>query len=187
MVLDVFPDLFAYGFLLVPKDIQPGQRRPVVVCQHGLEGRPQDVGRRPPGLQRICREAGRRGFITFAPQNLYIFRDRFRTLQRKANPLGKTLFSISCRSTSRSSTGSTLPIVDPKRIAFYGLSYGGKTAMRMPALVTEYCLSICSADFNEWVWKNASTAAPTATCGPANTRSSSSTWAARSTTPRWPP
>ena len=29
--------------------------------------------------------------------------------------------------------------------------------MRIPAIVTEYCLSICSADFNEWVWKNAST------------------------------
>ena len=50
----------------------------------------------------------------------------------------------------------TLPFVDTQRIAFYGLSYGGKTAMRVPALVKNYCLSICSADFNEWVWKNAS-------------------------------
>src|SRR5690606_12937735 len=49
---------------------------------------------------------------------------------------------------------------DPGRIAFYGLSYGGKTAMRVPPLVDEYCLSICSADFNEWVWKNASTRSP---------------------------
>ena len=43
--------------------------------------------------------------------------------------------------------------MDPKRIAFYGLSYGGKTAMRVPPLVDRYCLSICSGDFNEWVWK----------------------------------
>ena len=50
--------------------------------------------------------------------------------------------------------------MDPKRIGFYGLSYGGKTAMRVPALVTDYCLSICSADFGEWVWKNASTNTP---------------------------
>jgi hypothetical protein len=28
--------------------------------------------------------------------------------------------------------------------------------MRVPALVPRYCLSICSADFNEWVWKNTS-------------------------------
>src|SRR5207237_929341 len=50
--------------------------------------------------------------------------------------------------------------VDPERIAFYGLSYGGKTAMRVPPLVKNYCLSICSADFNDWVWKNASTRSP---------------------------
>jgi hypothetical protein len=42
----------------------------------------------------LLEDAQKRGFITFAPQNLYIFRDRFRTLQRKANPLKKTLFSI---------------------------------------------------------------------------------------------
>ena len=51
----------------------------------------------------------------------------------------------------------TLPQVDAERIAFYGLSYGGKSAMRIPALVEDYCLSICSADFNEWIVKNAST------------------------------
>ena len=43
VVLDVWPDVFAYGILLLPKDLKPGERRPVVVCQHGLEGRPQDV------------------------------------------------------------------------------------------------------------------------------------------------
>ena len=43
VVLDVYPELFAYGVLLVPKNVQPGERRPVVVCQHGLEGRPKDV------------------------------------------------------------------------------------------------------------------------------------------------
>lgn len=32
--------------------------------------------------------------------------------------------------------------------------------MRIPALVPDYCLSICSADFNEWVLKNASTREP---------------------------
>src|SRR5256885_7994777 len=37
------PGVFAYGILLVPKGIPAGERRPVVVCQHGLEGRPQDA------------------------------------------------------------------------------------------------------------------------------------------------
>jgi hypothetical protein len=51
---------------------------------------------------------------------------------------------------------ATLPNVDADKIAFYGLSYGGKTAMRVPAILPRYCLSICSGDFNEWVAKNAS-------------------------------
>jgi hypothetical protein len=28
--------------------------------------------------------------------------------------------------------------------------------MRVPALLEQYCLSICSADYNEWIWKNTS-------------------------------
>ena len=35
VVLDVYPNLFATGILLIPKDIKPGEQRPVVVCQHG--------------------------------------------------------------------------------------------------------------------------------------------------------
>ena len=160
VVLDVFPDVIAYGILLLPKDLKEGEKRPVVVCQHGLEGRPQHVieGDQP-AYHDFAAKLAERGFITFAPQNLYIFTDRFRTLQRKANPLGKTLFSIIVPQHQQIVDWlKTLPNVDPKRIAFYGLSYGGKSAMRIPPLVTDYCLSICSADFNEWVWKNASTA-----------------------------
>jgi len=160
VVLDVFPDVIAYGLLLVPKDLQPGERRPVVICQHGLEGRPVDAtseGTYGAFAARLAEQ----GFVTFAPQNLYIFHDRFRTLQRKANPLGKTLFSIMVPQHQQITDWlKTLPFVDPTRIAFYGLSYGGKSAMRIPALVTNYCLSICSGDFNDWVWKNASTRSP---------------------------
>jgi dienelactone hydrolase len=158
VVLDVFPDVIAYGVLLLPKDLKPGEKRPVVVCQHGLEGRPQDVISGDHGAYHdFAAKLAERGFITFAPQNLYIFRDRFRTLQRKANPLGKTLFSIIVPQHQQIVDWlQSLPYVDPDRVAFYGLSYGGKTAMRVPALVTDYALSICSADFNEWVRKNAS-------------------------------
>ena len=159
VMLDVFPDVFAYGVLLVPKDLKEGEKRPVVVCQHGLEGRPTDVflgdhGAYHDFAAKLCE----RGFITFAPQNIYIFQDRFRTLQRKANAVGKTLFSVMVPQHQQIVNWlKSQPNVDPDRIAFYGLSYGGKSAMRIPALVTDYCLSICSADFNEWVLKNAST------------------------------
>ena len=163
VVLDVFPDVIAYGLLLVPKNLQPGEERPVVVCQHGLEGRPQDTigDRGRQYYQAFSAALAERGFITFAPQNLYIFGDRFRTLQRKANPLKKTLFSIITPQHQQIVDWlQTLDFVDSERIAFYGLSYGGKTAMRVPAILTDYCLSICSADFNEWVDKNASTRNP---------------------------
>lgn len=162
VALDVFPDVFAYGVLLVPKDLKPGEKRPVVVCQHGLEGRPTDTFQGDhyayhDFAAKLCEE----GFITFAPQNIYIGKDKFRTLQRKANPLGKTLFSIMVPQHQQICHWlKELPMVDKERIAFYGLSYGGKSAMRIPPLVSDYCLSICSADFNEWVTKNASTRLP---------------------------
>ncbi len=158
VVLDVYPDVFAYGILLVPKDLKPGERRPVVVCQHGLEGRPQDVAdpsvNNPSYNQFACRLA-EQGFVTYAPQNPYIGGDRFRLLLRKAQPLGLTLFSFIVRQHERTLEWlASQPFVDPERIAFYGLSYGGKTAMRVPAVLERYCLSICSADYNEWIWKN---------------------------------
>ena len=164
VVMDVFPDVIAYGILLLPKGMRAGEKRPVVVCQHGLEGRPRDVADPSIDSQYYHQFAVRlteHGFITFSPQNLYIFEDRFRSLQRKANPIKKTLFSVIVpqhRQITEWLKG--LPEVDPARIAFYGLSYGGKSAMRIPPLVNNYCLSICSGDFNDWVWKNASTKSP---------------------------
>ena len=162
VMMDVFPDVIAYGILLLPEGIREGEKRPVVVCQHGLEGRPQHVvSGNHRAYHDFAAKLAERGFITFAPQNLYIFGDRFRTLQRKANPIKKTLFSIIVPQHQQIINWlSSLPYIDSGRIAFYGLSYGGKTAMRVPPLVTSYCLSICSADFNEWIWKNASTRSP---------------------------
>ncbi len=161
VVLDVWTDVFAWGYLLVPKDIKKGERRPVIVCQHGLEGLPNDVVTRDKS-QRAFRaykgfaaELADRGFVTFAPHNPYRGRDAFRVLQRKANPLGRSLFSVIIAQHNRIIDWlEALPFVDKSRIGFYGLSYGGKTAMRVPALVPRYCLSICSADFNEWIRKN---------------------------------
>lgn len=161
VVLDVWPEVFAWGVLLLPKNLQPGERRPVVVCQHGLEGLPaQTLAEDPqaPGYQAYKGFAARlaeRGFVVFAPHNPYRGGDAFRVLQRKANPLGRSLFSVIVAQHQRILQWlSAQPFVDPDRIGFYGLSYGGKTAMRVPALLEGYCLSICSADFNEWITKN---------------------------------
>jgi hypothetical protein len=97
------------------------------------------------------------GYITFAPQNPYIGWEKFRILRRKGDPLKISLFAFIVRQHETILDWlSTLPFVDGEKIGFYGLSYGGKTAMRVPAILKKYCLSICSADFNEWVGKNVS-------------------------------
>jgi len=156
VVLDVWQGAFAYGLLLLPTDLKPGERRPVVVCQHGLEGRPlKTIDPKARAYNRFAAKLAERGFVVFSPQNPYIGGDRFRVLQRMAQPMKCTLFSIIVRQHERILEWlADQPFVDPKRIGFYGISYGGKTAMRVPPLVGGYCLSICSADFNEWVVKN---------------------------------
>ncbi len=160
VVLDVYSEVIAYGILLVPKDLKPGERRPVVVCQHGLEGRPQKVTD-PKGedeaYNRFGARLAERGFIVYAPQNPYIGYDDFRLIIRKSHPLRKSLYAVIVRQHQRTLEWlASLSFVDKDRIGFYGISYGGKTAMRIPSILKGYCLSICSADFNEWIWKNCS-------------------------------
>ncbi|MBY0455971.1 MAG: hypothetical protein K2V38_01390, partial [Gemmataceae bacterium] len=159
VMLDVYDDVFAYGILLLPKDLKKDEKRPVVVCQHGLEGTPRSTI--DPEKRVIYNQFARKlvelGYIVYSPQNPYYGGNEFRQLQRKANPLKLSLFSFIIRQHQRTLDWlETLPNVDPKRIAFYGLSYGGKTAMRVPAVEKRYCLSICSGDFNEWIGKNVS-------------------------------
>ena len=163
VVLDVFPDVFAWGYLLLPKDLKPGERRPVVVCQHGLESVPEDVVDDDVAKERFrhykafAARLADRGFVVFAPHNPYRGGDNFRGLQRKANPLGLSLFSVIIAQHEQMLNWlSEQPFVDSSRIGFYGLSYGGKTAMRVPALLNRYALSICSGDFNDWIRKNVS-------------------------------
>jgi dienelactone hydrolase len=159
LVLDVYPQLFAWGVLLVPKDLKPGERRPVVVCQHGRQGLPRDtIDGNKSAYNNFAAKLTERGFITFAPHNLYRYEDQYRWLDRKANTIQASLFSfIIAQHDQILRWLESLAYVDPSHIAFYGLSYGGETAMRAPAILERYCLSICSGDFNQWTRKVAAT------------------------------
>lgn len=185
VVLDVFPDVFAWGVLLLPKDLKPGEKRPVVVCQHGRNGVPKVVIENDEkAYHDYAAKLAERGFIVFAPHNPYRGEDKYRFLSRKANCVKGSLFSfILAQHEQILNWLSSLPQVDPDRIAFYGLSYGGETAVRIPPLLLPsrqpnvagaalssdsplapqpsplpgYCLSICSADFNDWARKVCST------------------------------
>lgn len=167
VVLDVYPEVFCWGILLVPQGIAPGERRAVVVCQHGLEGLPEDVVTQDPTsaaysvYRGFAAELAERGFVTYAPHNPYRGGNEFRQLQRKLYPLKKTLFSvIVAQHQQQLEWLASLPFVDPDRIAFYGLSYGGFAAIRVPPLLTRYTLSVSSAEFNDMVRKKASTRDP---------------------------
>ncbi len=155
VVLDVYEHLFASGIILIPKDIKPGERRPVVVCQHGRSDTVHKmVEGNFPAYNNVAAKLADQGFIVYVPQNPYRWEDRYRWLSRKANAIKKTLFSfiISQHDQTLQWLG-TLPFVDKRRIAFYGLSYGGQTAMRVPAVLEGYCLSICAGDFGDWTRK----------------------------------
>lgn len=158
VVLDVYPDLFSWGILLVPKDIKAGEKQPLVVCQHGRNGLPKNVVE---GDHRayhdFAAKLAERGFVTFTPHNLYRGEDRYRWLDRKANGIKVSLFSfILERHDQILKWLETLPFVDKNSVAYYGLSYGGDTAVRVP-LLERHCLSICSVDFNDWTRKIATT------------------------------
>ncbi len=159
VVLDVYPELFAWGYLLIPNDIRPGEKRPVVVCQHGRQGLPiTTIEPSQTGYYGMGTELANRGFVIFAPHNLYRGEDRYRWLDRKANGIKASLFSFIVSQHDQITRWlAEQPFVDSQRIAFYGKSYGGETAMRVPAILENYCLSICSGDFNQWTRKVAST------------------------------
>lgn len=159
VLLDVWPGVISWGYLLVPKDVDlaGGERRPVVVCQHGLGGVPEvTIDPESKAYRAYAARLAERGFVVYAPYNPNAARggDRFRVLQRMANPTKCSIFSVIIGQHHRILQWlGEQPFVDKDRIGLYGLSYGGKTAMRVPAVLDGYALSICSGDFNEWVRK----------------------------------
>jgi dienelactone hydrolase len=157
---DVLPHVFAYGVLLVPNDIPAGEKRPVIVVQHGLHGRPQHMflqtGTREADVYRnLAATLAERGHIVYVPQNPYTgMNAEFRTIVRHGNPLGLSLYSFILAQYEKMLDVLALePAADMSRLGFYGLSYGGKTALRIPALMPQFRAVVCSGDFNEWIYK----------------------------------
>lgn len=153
--LDVYPQLRAAGVLLIPKDLKAGEQRPVVVVQHGRDGMPQrTIEEGFTAYNQTSAKLADRGFIVYAPYNPYRGEDKYRWLVRKATTVGKSMFSfIIAQHDQTLQWLRTLPFVDDKKIAFYGLSFGGETAMRVPSVLQGYCLSICSGDFGDYTRK----------------------------------
>jgi dienelactone hydrolase len=94
--------------------------------QHVVEGD-------DPYYRNFAARLADRGFVVFAPHNLYRGEDRYRWLSRKANGIKASLFSFIISQHDQILRWlETLSFVDGQRMAFYGLSYGGETAVACP-------------------------------------------------------
>lgn len=165
VVVDVATNFILEGYLLLPKGFSTDRKHPLVVVQHGLNGTPSRMMEYERGGGKAYREMlptlANAGYLVFAPQNPHALGDRFRQLTRKLNPLGLTIYSlIHFQYEQMFNLFAELQFADLQRVAFLGLSYGGKTSVRVPAVMSQFCLNICSGDFNEGVVKMASTRYP---------------------------
>ena len=146
---------------------------PAVVCQHGLNGTPEQAcgfvaGAPRESLYNACGiRLAEEGFVVIAPHEVGGFGnheegaafieglpdvDRYRArnyLQRKASLLGINLLGMDLYHVSRAIDYlEMLDTVNPRRIGFYGLSQGGQSALWLPAADTRIKASVCAAYFN---------------------------------------
>ena len=132
----VYDGVQAYGILLVPKGMAPAEKRPVVFVQHGLAGLPESsLGvvaneRNDAVYSRFGLRLVQRGYIVFAPMIATQDNVERTRLIRRAHLTGLIPAGMDLKKFGRQLDYlSTLPYVDSNRFAFYGLSYGGYTAL----------------------------------------------------------
>jgi len=170
VLLDVAPGIEVYGHLLVPRSVagQVKKRFPVVVCQHGFDGAPKYISGIGTELEkndhfyhRFGERLAERGYVVFAPYmtvpedhhppNIVYRADLINPLVRLTAPLGLMRTSIELTKLHRVVDFlQSLSFVDPDRIGYYGLSYGGYSAIWMAPLEPRLKLAVISAHFNDW-------------------------------------
>lgn len=162
--LDAAPGLEVYGQLLVPRSVvgRINTRLPAMICQHGfgqapkyVSGMTTDLG----GVQRFGQRLAERGYVVFAPYLTvpsvsrppdWVYRaDLINPIVREAAAVGMMRTSIELAKLHRIVDFlQSLPFVNPERMGYYGLSYGGYSAEWMPPLEPRLKLTIISGDFN---------------------------------------
>jgi dienelactone hydrolase len=144
------------GILCVPKGLSEGERRPAVICQHGAGGTADiAVGVGEPGLyHQFGKELAERGYVVLAPQNATFDPVMLAAAADKGYLVGRTPFGVMVLKQRRGLDFlQSLPFVDPERIGFYGLSYGGYTALWFSALEPRIAATVCAGHFNDWTPK----------------------------------
>ncbi len=170
VLLDVLPGVHAYGQLLVPRAAGGSMRDalPAVIGQHGFGGAPKYVTGMGSELEsndhfyhRFGERLAERGLVVFAPYltvpvdttppNIVHRADLINPLVRMAASLGMLRTSIELAKLRRVVDFlQSLPFVNSERIGYYGLSYGGYSALWMPPLEPRLKFTIVSAHFNDW-------------------------------------
>ena len=159
VLLNGLPGVEAYGQLLIPQN--RAGRLPVVICQHGLGDEPAKIiGLENEYLEReptIYHSLGARladlGYVVFAP---YVAVPQpqetlVNPLVRQAAALGKMRTSLELAKLHRIVDFlQSLPQVDPQRIGYYGLSYGGYSVLWMTPLEPRISAAVISGHFNDW-------------------------------------
>ena len=162
VLLDVLPHVEMWGVLTVPNDIPKGEKRPVVVMQHGRGGNPYTALNEEGSYYGIARRLAEKGFVVFTPFGNWTGETRFRWIDRIAKPAKNTLWSVVGRQHQQLFNWlKTLSFVDEGRVALYGKSIGGQAASLIASMVPEYALSINCAYFNESARKESSVYFPT--------------------------
>jgi dienelactone hydrolase len=153
VMLDVTDGVEVYGNLLVPRAIEG--RAAAVICQHGLNGTPEMLTGLRMSADTPYHEFGRqlaeKGYVVFAPYLLHRTTPDVNVLVRQADAVGMMRVAMPVAKTQRVIDFlETLPFVDPERIGYYGLSYGGYSAIWISPLVERLKAVVVSGHFNDW-------------------------------------
>jgi len=165
VLLDVTEGVEVYGNLLVPERLQG--RAAAVVCQHGLSGTPEMITGLGQTKDTPYHEFGRRlaerGYVVFAPMILHRHPVEWTNDQaRMADAAGMMRVALAAAKTRRVVDFlAGLPFVDPRRIGYYGLSYGGYSAIWISPLEERLAAVVVSGHFNDWRSKITADSTPT--------------------------
>ena len=163
--LPLWEQVFAYGVLLLPHGMGAEERRPVVVCQHGLEETPQDLiraGADTEGMtHNLAAQLVNAGVCCFLSADANARRRCVPQAAEDGESAALFAALVHCEpAQARAGMAGGAAVCRSQRIALYGFSYGGKTAMRVMPLLDGYAACICDGDFNEWIGKVARNDAP---------------------------
>ncbi len=154
ITLTVTEGVELYGNLLVPRNVNG--RTAAVITQHGLSGTPEMITGLGMDKDTPYHEFGRHlaehGYVVFAPLIMHHHPVKQVNDQvRQADAVGMMRIAMVVAKTNRVVDFlSALPFVDPRRIGYYGLSYGGYSAIWSAPLVERLAATVVSGHFNDW-------------------------------------